>query len=79
MLRECARDGIESDSCNVGLSAMCCGYKPIHSLKNRLDAVRFGSFTTHKRMPERREMTEQTRWQAKQPSQVTCFSKDLRC
>ena len=30
-------------------------------------------------MLEWREMTEQMDWQAKQPSQVVCFSEDLKC
>ena len=30
-------------------------------------------------MLERREMTEQTDWWVKQPSQVACFSEDLKC
>ena len=30
-------------------------------------------------MPEWREMTEQTGWRVKQPSQVACFSEDLKC
>ena len=30
-------------------------------------------------VPEWREMTEQTDWRAKQPSQVACFSEDLKC
>ena len=30
-------------------------------------------------MPERRETAEQIDWRAKQPSQVVCFSGDLRC
>ena len=30
-------------------------------------------------MPEWRETTEQTDWQAKQPSQVACFSENLKC
>ena len=30
-------------------------------------------------MPEWREMTEQIDWWAKQPSQVACFSEDLKC
>ena len=30
-------------------------------------------------MPEWREMTEQIDWRAKQPSQVACFSEDLKC
>ena len=29
--------------------------------------------------PEWRETTEQTDWRAKQPSQVACFSEDLKC
>ena len=30
-------------------------------------------------MPEWREMTEQIDWRAKQPSQMACFSEDLKC
>ena len=30
-------------------------------------------------MPEWRETTQQTDWRAKQPSQVACFSEDLKC
>ena len=30
-------------------------------------------------MPERRDMTEQTDWRTKQPSQVACFSENLKC
>ena len=30
-------------------------------------------------MPEWREMTEQTDWRTKQPSQVACVSEDLKC
>ena len=30
-------------------------------------------------MPEWREMTEQTDWREKQPSQVACVSEDLKC
>ena len=30
-------------------------------------------------MPEWREMTEQTDWRVKQPSQVACVSEDLKC
>ena len=30
-------------------------------------------------MPEWRETTEQIDWRAKQPSQVACFSEDLKC
>ena len=30
-------------------------------------------------IPEWREMTDQTDWRAKQPSQVVCFSEDLQC
>ena len=30
-------------------------------------------------MPEWRKMTQQTDWQAKQPSQVACFAEDLKC
>ena len=30
-------------------------------------------------MPEWREMTKQTEWQAKKPSQAACFSEDLKC
>ena len=30
-------------------------------------------------MPQWREMTEQTEWWAKQPSQVVCFLEDLKC
>ena len=30
-------------------------------------------------MPEWREMTEEINWLSKQPSQVVCFSEDLKC
>ena len=30
-------------------------------------------------IPEWREMTEQIDWRARQPSQVACFSKELKC
>ena len=49
--------------------------------KPRLKRVNGGSTCgcTAMNMPQWREMTEQVRWWAKQPSQVTCFSEDLKC
>ena len=37
------------------------------------------STSTLEDMPEWRETTEQIDWLAKQPSQVACFSEDLKC
>ena len=54
--------------------------------KPRLDYVKWSTSTSENScgctaldMPEWREITEQTDWWAKQPSEFACFSEDLKC